>query len=165
MRHITQAIEFSVLMIRSFPLLQPHFQLEAELMNLKYSEPTKITSTASKLRWYRHRKALLQSEVADYAGIHQRTYSHYEKEGKDYYPIDKLNKIAELFDVKVTDLMDEYNLFLYYDQGKQIKAKREAMGMTCVQYAKYLGIPPAKLRQWENNRVQIFKSTWEKYFK
>ena len=63
------------------------------------------------------------------------------------------------------ELMDEYNLFLYHNQGRQIRAKREALGMTIVQYAKYLGVQDGKLRRWESNQVQISKTTWERYFK
>ena len=61
-RHITRVVEFAVLMIRSFPLLQPHFQVEAEQLKLQYSDPAESTAVADKLRWYRHRKALLQRE-------------------------------------------------------------------------------------------------------
>ena len=164
-RHITRVVEFAVLMIRSFPLLQPHFLVEAEQLNLQYADPAKIAKTAEKLRWYRHQKGLLQRDVADYAGIDRSTYIHYEDASRDYYPVDKLSKIAKLLGVEITELMDEYNLFLYHDQGKQIRARRDALGMTIIQYAKYLGVQPGKLRRWENNQVQIFKSTWERYFK
>ena len=34
--------------------------------------------------------------------------------------MDKLGKIAELLDVEITELMDDYNLFLYHNQGKQL---------------------------------------------
>ena len=164
MRHLTQAAEFSIMIRRDFPLLQPHCQVEAELLNLQYPDPSKIADTAVRLRWYRHRKALLQSQVAEYAGIHRSTYINFE-EGRDYYPVDKLEKIAQILEVDPEDLMDDYNLFLYHNQGEQIRARREALGMTVPQYAKHLGVPVGKLRNWESNRVQIFKSTWEKYFK
>ena len=120
---------------------------------------------ADKLRWYRCRKALLQRDVADYAGIDRSTYIHYEEPGRDYYPLDKLTKVAEILEVNVAELLDEYNLFLYHDQGRQIWEKREALGMTIIQYAEYLGIQPGKLRRWESNQVHILKSTWERYFK
>ena len=165
MRHLTRAVEFAVLMVRSFPLLQPHFQTEAEMLNLQYPDPSKIENTAGRLRWYRHRKALLQRDVADFAGIHRRTYIHFEEDGRDYYPVDKLEKIAQILAVDMMELMDEYNLFLYHNQGRQIRAKREALGMTIVQYAKYLGVQAGKLRRWESNQVQISKATWERYFK
>ena len=129
------------------------------------SRPEKNRYHGRAFRWYRHRKALLQREVADSAGISRPTYIRFEEDGRDYYPPDKLEKIAQLLEVDLLELMDGYNLFLYHDQGKQIQAKREALGMTELQYAEHLGVPLIKLRKWESNQVQIFKSTWEKYFK
>ena len=164
-RHLTQAVEFAVLMIRSFPLLQPHFQVEAEQLKIQYPNPEAIPITADKLRWYRHQKALLQRDVADRAGINRDSYVHYEDASRDYYPVDKLAKIAQVLEVDMVELMDDYNLFIYHDQGKQIRAKREALGMTINQYADALGVQPGKLRRWEKNQAQIMKSTWEKYFK
>ena len=32
-------------------------------------------------------------------------------------------------------------------------------------YATQLGVPLQKFKRWEQGSVQIFKSTWEKYFK
>ena len=165
MRHLTRMVEIGILLRRDFLLLQPHLQEEAERLNLKHPDPKKIDTTAGKLRWYRQRKALLQREVADSIGISRRTYIRFEEDGRDYYPPDKLEKIAQLLEVDLLELMDGYNLFLYHDQGKQIRAKREALGMTELQYAEHLGVPLIKLRKWESNQVQIFKSTWEKYFK
>ena len=85
--------------------------------------------------------------------------------GRDYYPLDKMELIAELLDVPVTELLDDFNLFLYNDQGRQIRAKRESLGLTQGQYAKLLGVNISNLKRWENNKVQIFKSTWEKLFR
>ena len=163
--NIAEGVQFGLLMIKSFPLLAPHHLAEVTKFNLEFPDPAQITETADKLRWYRYRKGRLQRNVADYAGIDRGTYTHYEEVGKDYYPVDKLGKIAELLDVEITELMDDYNLFLYHNQGKQIRARREALGMSVVQYAKHLGVQAGKLRRWENNQTQIFKSTWEKYFK
>ena len=35
----------------------------------------------------------------------------------------------------------------------------------CIRYADKLGVSLGNLKHWEQNRKQIFKSTWEKYFK
>ena len=62
-------------------------------------------------------------------------------------------------------LLDDYNLFLRNGQGNQIKAIRTKLGLTQRQYADKLGVSLGNLKHWEQNRKQIFKSTWEKYFK
>ena len=142
--------------------MQPHSLVEAEKFNLRYSDPSQIDNTPDKLRWYRYQKGLLQRDVAEYVGMDRSTYSSYEEMGRDYYPIDHMRKLAELFEVPLDALLDEYNLFLYNGQGKQIKAMRAARKMTQAEYARRLGVPIGNLKQWEIDRVKIFKSTWER---
>ena len=76
-----------------------------------------------------------------------------------------MEKIAQLFEVPVETLLDDYNLFLRKGQGEQIKAIRMKLGLTQREYADKLSVSLGSLKQWEQNRKQIFKSTWEKYFK
>ena len=122
-------------------------------------------NTEDLLRWLRYQKGLRQRDVADYAGIYRSTYIHYEEYGKDFYSPKHMEKIAQLFEVPVERLLDDYNLFLRNGQGKQIKAIRMKLGLTQREYADRLGISLCNLKQWEQNRKQLFKSTWEKYFK
>ena len=161
-RHTIRAITYSPLYIHSFRLVQPHTLVEAEKFNLRYSDSSQIGNTPDKLRWYRYQKGLLQRDVAEYVGMDRSTYGSYEEIGRDYYPIDHMRKLAELFEVPLEALLDEYNLFLYHGQGKQIKAMRAARKMTQAEYARRLGVPIGNLKQWEIDRVKIFKSTWER---
>ena len=151
--------------IHSFPLLAPHHLLESEKFNLRFTDPSQITEIADKLRWLRYRKALLQREIADLIGIDRSTYIRYEEYGHDYYPIKHMAKLAELYEIPVTDLLDDFNLFLYNNQGMQIRAKRMQLGLSRKEYAKILGVHPGSLKKWELNTVRIFKSTWKKHFK
>ena len=160
-RHAINAVTYAPLYIHSFRLVQPHTLVEAEKFNLRYTDPSQIDNTPDKLRWYRYQKGLLQRDVAEYVGMDRSTYSSYEELGRDYYPIDRMRKLAELFEVPLETLLDEYNLFLYHGQGKQIKAMRAARNMTQAEYARRLGVPIGNLKQWETDRVQIFKSTWQ----
>ncbi len=161
-RHTTETVTYAPLYIHSFRLVQPHTLVEAEKFNIRYTDPSQISSTADKLRWYRYRNGLLQRDVADHASIDRSTYSSYEEIGRDYYPIEKMKKIAELFSVPVTELLDDFNLFLYNGQGRQIKEIRKHRNMTQAEFARRLGVPLGTLKAWEQDRVQIFKSTWEK---
>ena len=116
-RYALDVVSYAPLYIHSFRLVQPHTLVEAEKFNLIYTDPAQIDKIADKLRWYRYQHGLLQRDVADYAGLDRSTYSGYENTLRDYYPIEKMEKIAELFAVPVTDLLDEFNLFLYNGQG------------------------------------------------
>ena len=51
------------------------------------------------------------------------------------------------------------------EKGKQIREKRFALNMTQCEYADMLGVHVGNLKKWEQNRVRIFKSTWEYFFK
>lgn len=151
--------------ILRFPLLAPRKLLDAQKFNIRYTDPSQITEIADKLRWYRYQHALMQKEVAEQIGIDRNTYIHYEEYGRDYYPIEHMEKLAELYDVPVEELLDGYNLFLYKGQGEQIQKIRQGLGLTQKQYAQRLGVSFDNLRKWEQNRVRIYKSTWEKHFR
>jgi hypothetical protein len=70
---------------------------------------------------------LRQRDVAEKTGIHLAIYCAYEQEDRKIsYPFDKLSTIAELFSVEITDLLDDYNLFLFSGQGRQIPALRQS---------------------------------------
>ena len=153
------------LFIFSFKMLQPHKLVDAEKFNITYSDPSLLISTADKLRYYRYKKALRQRDVADYAGIDRSTYNSYEQEERDFYPIEPLRKIAEVLAVDMPDLLDDYNMFLYSGQGHQIRTLRKNAGLTQHLFGKLYGVSAGAVKRWESDRVQIFKSTWEKIFK
>ena len=163
--HCLGGIKYAPLYIHSFQLLQPRKLLEAERFNIQYTDPANIDTVADKLRYYRHKKALRQRDVAEKTGIHIAAYCGYEQEDRKIpYPLDKLSKIAALFGVAITDLLDQYNLFLYNGQGQQIRALRQSLGLTKKEFGKLYGFHPHTVNQWENDSIQILKSTWVKLF-
>ena len=133
--------------------------------DIQSSDPSEMTQIADKLRWYRYRQALLQSEVADRIGIDQKTYMRYEEYGRDYYPIEHMQKLAGMYDVPVESLLDDYSLFLYKGQGKQVLEARKKLKMTQKEFADRLGVQLSALKKWEQDRVKMQKATWEKYFR
>lgn len=164
-RHTTEGARYYPLFLRSFQLLAPHKLVEAEKFNLQYTDASQLTTIPDKLRWYRYQKALRQRDVADYLGIHRSTYVHYEEDGVDYYPIENMEKLAQLYEIPVTELLDDYNLFLYQGQGRQLRERRLSLNLTQSAFAKQLGVPLWSIKKWEYERVQITKSSWERYFK
>ena len=81
-RYVSEEVEFAPLFLSSFALLAPHQLLEAEKFNLRFPDPSGITETADKLRWYRYKKALLQREAAAWIGVDCSTYQSYETVGR-----------------------------------------------------------------------------------
>ena len=151
---------YSPLAIHSFLFLRPKKLTDAEKFNIQYPNPVMLTTTADKLRYYRYKKSLLQREVAEYAGINENTYIHYENPEHDYYPIDKLGRIAELLEVDITDLLDEYNRFLYDGQGWQIRKIRKSMGLTQKEFGRLMGVHGGTVKKWESDRVIISSKTF-----
>ena len=80
--------------------------------------PNRLESVSDKLKWYRIQNGLLQRDVAKVMEVDRTTYSRYEENVLEAYPLDKLAKAAELFGIDVTALLDDYNLFLYHGQGQ-----------------------------------------------
>lgn len=162
--HSTKGVIYAPQYVHRFRLVQPHLLLESEKFNLRYTDPAQLTTIADKLRWHRYRKGLRQRDVADFADIDRSTYVHYEEQGRDYYPLDKLAKVAELLEVEVADLIDDYNRFLYDGQGWQVKKLRTAMGLSQLAFRKRFGVNKKTIARWEGDKVTVLKRTWEKLF-
>ena len=98
--NVSGAVKVAPLQILQFPVVLPHKFQDAEKFNLQFSDFSEITETADKLRWLRYQKGLNRyTYSADYAGIDRSTYVHYEEYGKDLYPIEHMEKIAQRFEV------------------------------------------------------------------
>ena len=163
-RRIGSKIATALLYIHSFrPILARTF---AETERMAQTAPETLETTADKLRYYRHVRGLEQQEVAVYVGLHRGTYAGYETSGaRDYYPLDKLSALAELFDIPLECLLDDYNTFLYKGQGRQVRALRERMRLSRREFADRLDVWPSTVRDWETDSVRMTRQTWEKLFK
>jgi DNA-binding transcriptional regulator YiaG len=75
-----------------------------------------------------------------------------------------LEKIAGLFEVDVTDLLDEYNLFLFVGQAEQLKAFRKKAKVTQATLAVRLGVSKTTVKRWEQGKVRMMKKTWNIIF-
>ncbi len=111
--------------------------------------PEKLVTVSDKLKWYRINNGLLQRDMAIAMEVDRTTYSRYEENILKAYPLNKLSKVAKLFKIDVTKLLDDYNLFLYRGQGEQIKRLRESLKLTQSEFAKYIGVPLGTLKKWE----------------
>ena len=155
---------YAPLYVFHFPYSQPRGLTEAQRFLFENPDPDKLCRTADKLRYYRYTNALLQREVADHANIDRTTYIHYEMV-LDYYPLDKLTRIADLFQIEVTDLLDDYNKFLFDGQGRQIRTIRKNLQMTQTVFAAFIGVQPGTVKRWESEYMRISKWKWEDLIK
>ena len=81
-----------------------------------------------------------------------------------HIPLEMAEKMAQFYDVPVTDFLDSYNKFLYDGQADRIRAYRGPLGLGKKPFAKRMGIPIRCLQEWEAERKQVSRNSWEKYF-
>ncbi len=72
-----------------------------------------------------------------------------------------MNKIANLFEVDVYNLLDDYNRFIYDGQGKNIKKIRKELGITQKELAELMDTEVYKIKRFEQEKVRISKCNWE----
>ena len=164
-RHVSGEVVLAPLFVLRFPLSLPWFLAAAEAVNIRIKGIEEMTEIADKLRWCRHRSGLSQSEVAKRLGIDRGCYLSYEQYGREYYPIEHLRRLAEIFQVSDSQLFDEYHAFLANNPAKQIQAKRAEMGITGKQFAALIGSTIDQLRNWETGRNRVTRENWDKCFR
>lgn len=155
-------ITYAPLYIHTLRFLTNRHLTKAQIFLYENPNPEKLVTVSDKLKWYRINCGYLQRDVAVALEVDRTTYSRYEENVLEAYPLDKLAKAAELFHIDITSLLDDYNLFLYRNQGQQIKRLRKSLKLTQSQFAKYINTPLGTLKKWEQNRVNIQKSTYKK---
>lgn len=162
-RFMKGKVIYAPLYIHSFRFLTNCHLTKAQIFLNENPNLEKLVTVSDKLKWYRINCGYLQRDVAVALEVDRTTYSRYEENVLEAYPLDKLAKAAELFHIDITSLLDDYNLFLYNGQGQQIKRLRKSLKLTQSQFAKYINTPLGTLKKWEQNRVNIQKSTYKKF--
>ena len=153
------------LFIHKCPLITSLRQKNDRQFMGKNREYQQLTTIQDKLRWLRCSKGLLQREVAEKIGVTRAIYSDIESGITQHIPVDAAEKLAQLYGVCVTELMDAYNLFLYNGQAARIQAYRESLGLKRKPFARATGIPIRSLQEWESGKKVISRKSWERYFK
>jgi len=160
-RKVKDEVYYAPLYVHSFRYTMQFYSADVIWFQKVEAKKTKLKTTGDKLRYYRHKKGLKQSEVADYIGISRSVYADYEEGKRNSYPVEVVQKLVELFGVSVELLLDEYNAFLFKGQGEQIRELREKQGLTQSEFAKIYGASLYKVRNWENGKIIMSKKTWE----
>lgn len=148
---------YSPLYIHSFRFLTNRHLTQAQSFLEEHQELEQLTTVSDKLKWYRYQNGLLQRDVAQAMDVDRTTYSRYEENVLDAYPLDKLEQAAKLFQIDVTALLDDYNLFLYHGQGQQIKRLRKAMKLTQSEFAGKMEVSLGMVKRWEQGRTTLLK--------
>ena len=131
--------------------------------NFRVNKHFSPVTIGDRIKFYRYEKRLRQTELAKRVGIDVSTLKHYENTNRNY-DLDKLSRIAEVLDVDVNVLYDDYHLFLSADYGAKIKALRNSLGLTQAIFAEKYNTTAKTVKGWEHERVRVSRKTWERMF-
>lgn len=132
---------------------------EAEKYAGRYEE---LRSVPERLRWCRYQLGLVQKEVAERTGIAQTLYEEMERGDCREYPAYAVDKLAELYQVPVDDLLDGYSRFLYDGPVDQIRAARERLGLSRGEFARLADVGDKSVRDWEMGKKKVSRESWER---
>ena len=79
-------VRYAPLFIHSFVLCVPRKILEATQFNQRYRSYEEIDNVPDRLRWCRHSRGLMQTEVARFIGVSVSSYKSMEKGGTHSIP-------------------------------------------------------------------------------
>ncbi len=157
-------LTYKVQYILTFPFKIPSWLPAHEKYLLVYSSPDCLEKTSQKIRYFRHKNCMYAKDVAKYLGMDRTNYGHYEEVAYEYCPLAILEKLATLYHIPVTDLMDDYHLFLYNGQGNRVLQYRKNLHLTQQEMADKLGVNRTTVRLWEKEFHRMTRPTYEALF-
>lgn len=158
-------VRYAPLCIQSFKFIAPRKLQEAQLFNKKYRKYEEIKNIHERLRWCRHHRGLMQKEVAEKLGISKKAYTSMENGKVIHYEKHLVDKLSELYQIPVKELLDDYAYFLYCGQGKVLREYREKNHLERSELADMMGVRTHHITMWENEEIVISKKAWERCFK
>ena len=113
----------------------------------------------------RQQRQLTREQVSRGTGIPLGVYRALELGKACYISGAHTAALAAFFGKPEADFSNAYSRFLDAGQGKQLRALREAQGLTRKAFAEKYGIAPVSLENWETERKVMSRRSWEKYFR
>ena len=123
-----------------------------------------LQTPAQRLAWLRTRAGLLQREAAERAGVSPSVYHAMETGAAARWQRGAVDRLAALFGVPPTDLLDDYNRLLYQGQGRTLRAFRLREGLSQAALARQLGVPPSLVGAWERERKTVSRASFDRYW-
>ncbi|MBQ7886997.1 MAG: helix-turn-helix transcriptional regulator [Clostridia bacterium] len=123
-----------------------------------------LQSVLDRIRWLRLQRRITQKEAAEMVGIGRANYVDYEAGTIERFDPAVIKRIAELYEVPVTDLLDHYNAFLISGQGEQVRQWRISLGKNYKEMGEYLGVATSNVISWEQEEKIMTKKLYERCF-
>ena len=137
---------------------------EAFSLNRRYRRYEEIGSVPDRLLWRRHELGLRQKDAAARIGVTRSVYNSLETGKTQSCDPEALDRLAALYRVPVSGLLDGYSRFLLNGQGQAIQQLRASLNMTREQFADHLHTDVRNILAWETEKKRISRRMWERYF-
>ncbi len=158
-------MRFKPLYILSFRVTATKKISGAFSLNRRYRRYEEIDSVPDRLRWRRHELGLRQKDAAARIGVTRSVYNSLETGETQSCDPEALDRLAALYRIPVSDLLDGYSRFLMTGQGQAIQQLRASLNMTREQFADHLHTDVRNILAWETEKKKISRRMWERYFK
>lgn len=127
------------------------------------SQKCRKAEATNQLQYLRLQTGLLQRQVAERIGISESAYREVELGRSGRLPADVVDKLVKLYGMPVEEWLDGYNLFLYRGQARQLRAYRQAHGLSQKELAAVTGLGESSIREWERGKKTMSRRSWEKW--
>ena len=160
-----KGIQKTILFIHTFHVFTHRNLSEAQAFLNTHPTPDTLITVADKLRYYRFTHELLQKDIAEIVHICRNTYASYEDDARISYDIEVMKRIAEYYKIPVTNLLDDYNLFLYEQPGLKLKQLRKSYHITQKTLSEFMHVQRNTIMEWEKGYHTMSFETYHLLFK
>ena len=111
-------------------------------LTIPFEEKPKTNLPSDNLKYYRQRKQMTTRQLAEKLDIVPSTVAMYEN-GKHPIPYDVAIKLADVLEIEVSLIYDEFSRFLAAPYTEVLKSVRTALGLSQKAFAEQMGLVPS----------------------
>lgn len=100
------------------------------------------------LEYHRNAKGISKAQLGKLIGVPTGEIVNYEKQFQEIY-YEKAIKLADVLDMDVNLLLDDYTTFVTKGYGQRIKEIRGALGYSQNKFAELIGVSRCTVSLWE----------------
>ena len=130
-------------------------------LTIPFEEKPKTNLPGDNLRYYRLRKQMTTRQLAEKLDIVPSTVAMYEN-GKHPIPYDVTNKLADVLEIEVSLLYDDFSRFLAVPYTEALKSFRTALGLSQRAFAEQMEIVPSYYYKLEEGNRRPSRKVYQK---
>ena len=132
-------------------------------LTIPFEEKPKTNLPSDNLKYYRQRKQMTTRQLAEKLDIVPSTVVMYEN-GKHPIPYDVAIKLADVLEIEVSLLYDDFSRFLSVPYTEALKSVRTALGLSQKAFAERIGIVPSYYYKIEEGNRRPSRKVYQKIY-